>query len=57
MSGSLDSLGALLLEKYRVQVPVFSWPQWPRRSVRISAAPYNDLDQYQALIAALEAEL
>lgn len=57
MSGSLDALGALLLAKYRIQVPVFSWPQWPKRSVRISAAPYNDLDQYQALIAALEAEL
>jgi hypothetical protein len=46
-----------LFEKYRIQVPVFSWPQWPQRNVRISAAPYNDLDQYRALTAALQAEL
>ena len=56
-TGMLDPLGPRLLEKHRIQVPVFSWPEWPRRNVRISAAPYNDLDQYRSLIAALEAEI
>ncbi len=57
MTGPLDPLGPRLFEKYRIQVPVFPFPLWPQRNVRISAAPYNDLDQYQALIAALKAEL
>lgn len=57
LSGPLDPLGLRLFEKYRIQVPVFPFPLWPQRNVRISAAPYNDLDQYQALIAALKAEL
>ena len=56
-TGILDPLSPRLFEKYRIQVPVFSWPQWPQRNVRISAAPYNNLDQYRALIAALQAEL
>ena len=56
-TGMLDPLGPRLFEKYRIQVPVFSWPKWPERNVRISAAAYNDLDQYHALVAALKAEL
>jgi isopenicillin-N epimerase len=57
MSGQFDPLGLRLLHDYRIQVPVFPWPRWPQHCVRISAAPYNDLEQYQALIAALKAEL
>lgn len=57
MSGQVDPLGRRLLHDYGIQVPVFPWPQWPRRCLRISAAPYNDLDQYQTLIEALKAEL
>jgi isopenicillin-N epimerase len=57
MSGQFDPLGRRLLDQYGIQVPVFPWPGWPQHCVRISAAPYNDLDQFQALIAALEAEL
>jgi len=57
ISGQLDPLGLRLLHDYGIQVPVFPWPRWPQRSIRISAAPYNDLDQYQALIAALKVEL
>ena len=55
--GRFDPLGLRLLDKYRIQVPVFPWPRWPQHCVRISAAPYNDLDQYEALVAALRAEL
>ena len=57
MTSQFDPLGLRLFEKYRIQVPVFPWPRWPQHCVRISAAPYNDLDQYRILIAALEAEL
>lgn len=57
MSRQFDPLGRRLLHDYGIQVPVFPWPQWPQRCLRVSAAPYNDLDQYQTLIAALEAEL
>ncbi|HKY48181.1 MAG TPA: aminotransferase class V-fold PLP-dependent enzyme [Acidimicrobiia bacterium] len=57
MSGQVDPLGRRLLHDHGIQVPVFPWPQWPRRCLRISAAPYNDLDQYQTLIEALKAEL
>jgi isopenicillin-N epimerase len=52
-----DPLGARMLKKYGIQVPVFPWPQWPHRNLRISAAPYNHLDQYRILIDALRAEL
>jgi isopenicillin-N epimerase len=57
MSDQVDPLGRRLLHDHRIQVPVFPWPRWPQRLLRISAAPYNDLDQYRALIAALEVEL
>lgn len=57
MSDQVDPLGRRLLHDHRIQVPVFPWPRWPQRLLRISAAPYNDLDQYRALIAALEGEL
>ena len=57
LSGQVDPLGRRLLHDHGIQVPVFPWPQWPRRCLRISAAPYNDLDQYQTLIEALKAEL
>jgi isopenicillin-N epimerase len=57
MSGVFDPLGRRLLNKYRVQVPVFAWPRWPQHNIRISAAPYNRPEDYEALIAALEAEL
>jgi isopenicillin-N epimerase len=57
MLGQVDPLGRRLLHDHRIQVPVFPWPRWPQRLLRISAAPYNDLDQYRALIAALEVEL
>jgi isopenicillin-N epimerase len=57
MSGQVDPLGRRLLHDHRIQVPVFPWPRWPQRLLRISAAPYNDLDQYRALIEALEVEL
>ena len=56
-TGFVDPLTRILLEKWNIQVPVFVWPAWPRRNLRISAAPYNDLDDYHLLAGALEVEL
>ncbi len=39
------------------EVPVFIWPAWPRRMLRISAQAYNDIDQYQRLAVALAKEI
>jgi isopenicillin-N epimerase len=39
-----------------VEVPIVSWPGWPKRLVRISAAPYNTPAQFERL-GALLAEL
>ena len=57
MSGHSDPLGLRLLNKHRIQAAVFPWPRWPQHNVRISAAPYNRLEQYDSLINALRIEL
>jgi isopenicillin-N epimerase len=54
-----DSLREDLVERERIQVPVFPWPAKPslgpsRRWLRISAQRYNDLDDYRRLAGALE---
>ena len=46
-----------LRTKYKIEVPVISWPGPPRRVLRISAQLYNSLPQYQRLAAALQDEL
>lgn len=53
-----DPLHDRLLEEFGIQVVITPWPQRPaglawRRLVRISAAPYNALDDYQRLARAL----
>lgn len=53
----VDALGQILLDKHRIQVPVFLWPTWPRRHLRISAMSYNSIDHYERLVEALRAEL
>jgi isopenicillin-N epimerase len=45
---SLDPLAVRLRER-GFTVPVFSWPAWPQRVLRVSAQRYNRLDQYQRL--------
>ncbi|HUP22554.1 MAG TPA: aminotransferase class V-fold PLP-dependent enzyme [Thermoanaerobaculia bacterium] len=49
---SLDALSALLRER-GFTVPVFVWPAWPSRVLRVSAQRYNLLDQYQRLAVTL----
>lgn len=43
-----------LIADHRVQVPIFPWPQWPTRWIRISGQLYNSIDQYERLGAALK---
>jgi isopenicillin-N epimerase len=50
---AIDPLPRALFEQHRIEVPVFPWPAPPRRLVRISAAIYNELAEYEALAAAL----
>lgn len=55
--GFIDPFSRLLREKWNIQVPVFIWPDWPTRNLRISAAPYNRLEDYLVLSEALTVEL
>jgi isopenicillin-N epimerase len=51
-----DPLQDLLLERYRVEVPVIPWPAPPRRLVRLSAQIYNHPGQFRRLADALRIE-
>jgi isopenicillin-N epimerase len=46
-------LHTALLERFRIEVPVYHWPAPPQRLVRISAQAYNSPPQYERLAAAL----
>ena len=53
-----DPLHDRLLDEYRIEAMITPWPQRPaglawRRLLRLSAAPYNDLDDYRLLARAL----
>jgi isopenicillin-N epimerase len=52
-----DALHDELFDRYKIEVPVQSWPRWPKRVLRISAQLYNELGEYERLaeaVAALE---
>ncbi len=51
----LDPLQDWLLEEYRMEVPIVPWPAPPKRILRVSAALYNALPQYERLAEALTA--
>src|SRR4029078_3631684 len=53
----LDSLHCALFDRHRIEVPVFPWPAPPKRLLRISAAVYNEAQDYEALRDALAIEL
>lgn len=48
-----EPLQDALLERWRIEVPVFAWPARPRRLVRVSAQRYNHPGQYERLGRAL----
>ena len=56
-SAIFDPLMALLRDRHRIEVPVFTWPAPPDRVLRISAHLYNQPDDYRRLAEALTAEL
>ena len=51
--GVEDPLHEELLDRFAIEVPVFPWPEPPRRLLRISAQLHNDLAQYERLARAL----
>jgi isopenicillin-N epimerase len=48
-----DPLRDVLFERFRIEVPVWPWPQPPRRALRVSAHLYNDVSEYENLASAL----
>lgn len=48
-----DSIHIDLLNKYKIQVPVWYWPNPEGRYMRISAQIYNNLEEYEFLVFAL----
>ena len=56
-AGSWHPLQRALLEKHRIEVPVFVFPSFPRQLVRVAAQVYNSEEQFDRLASALRAEL
>ena len=50
----IDPLKEALMDKYRIEVPVYSWPGINSKILRISAQLYNSIDQYRYLGEALK---
>lgn len=55
--GDSVRLHRALRDTHRIQIPVFPWPEAPRRLIRISAQRYNQLSDYERLASALTEEL
>jgi isopenicillin-N epimerase len=51
--GPAEPLQRALWEKRRIEVPVWSFPAFPRRILRVAAQVYNSPEDYGALAAAL----
>src|SRR5213596_298963 len=49
----VDPLQDVLLERYRIEVPIVPWPAPPKRLVRVSCQAYNARDDYERLATAL----
>jgi isopenicillin-N epimerase len=52
-----ESLHRALQDRWRIEVPIFTWPAAPKRLVRVSAQIYNQRAQYERLADALANEL
>jgi isopenicillin-N epimerase len=51
------NLHEILQDRWRIEVPVFDWPAYPKRLIRVSAQIYNRRSQYEGLADALDTEL
>jgi isopenicillin-N epimerase len=49
----LDPLQIELRRRDRIEVPISFWPAWPHRNIRVSAAAYNEIADYELLARAL----
>ncbi|MCB9519826.1 MAG: aminotransferase class V-fold PLP-dependent enzyme [Myxococcales bacterium] len=54
--GAPDPLQHRLRAKHGIEIPIFGWPMFPDRVIRVSAAPYTTLNEVERLIDALRAE-
>jgi isopenicillin-N epimerase len=54
---SAEVLHTAMQERWKIEVPIFSWPSAPSRLVRVSAQIYNHRAQYEKLADALKTEL
>jgi isopenicillin-N epimerase len=54
---AIDPLQDAMMDRHHIEVPIFPWPSWPKRCVRVTAQAYNTLAQYEKLGRALAAEL
>ena len=52
-----DPLQSILVEQYRIEVPIIPWPAPPKRLVRLSAQLYNSREHYERLARAFEEQL
>jgi len=52
-----DPLMVDLRSKWRIEVPVFTWPDASQRLIRVSAQQYNKVSDYEKLAEALVSEL
>jgi isopenicillin-N epimerase len=50
----VDPLQDEILEKYRIELPIFPWPKFPQRVLRVSAQAYNSSPQYVRLALVLK---
>jgi len=50
---AIDPLQDALMDRARIEVPIFYWPDASQRMLRISAALYNDMSEYELLGAAV----
>jgi isopenicillin-N epimerase len=48
-----DPLQDALVQRFSIEVPVFTWPAAPRRLIRVSCQLYNTRTDYERLAAAL----
>ncbi len=52
----LDPLHVKLRDQYKIEVPIFAWPKYPNRLLRVSAQIYNKASDYEKLSSALTNE-
>ncbi len=52
-TGWIHPVQTRLYDQFRIEAPVFAWPELPSLLLRISAQAYNHLDQFGQLAEAV----